>query len=321
MPESADFQTLFSQLQSRYPASSLTSELVQVQVDQYVVRAMVQVGGVTLATSLSAAANVELAEDQARLRVLKMLGIHSVAFREPEIHSAENGLSAGRSNYFLDPENSLSNSFPGSLDPASFEDTLPPSLPALDKIFRTSPAVPLPLDPPLSETVSEVPLTTPMGVLDPGVLEPEILEPGVLEPEILEPEPESSSEPFETTPIPEATPTSDRPAPVTPSRSSRSRKTGAVPEPPPSEPSLSEAPVSKPSLSEPSPPAPGEPLDLTPLFLQIEDEMDRIGWTKEQGRSHLKRAYNKRSRQQLTDEELVDFLAHLKTQSPVGEAG
>ncbi len=42
--------------------------------------------------------------------------------------------------------------------------------------------------------------------------------------------------------------------------------------------------------------------------------MERIGWTKEQGRSHLKQAYNKRSRQQLTDDELVDFLAHLKTQ-------
>jgi hypothetical protein len=306
MPESADFQTLFSQLQSRYPSSSLTSELVQIQTDQYVVRAMVQVGGVMLATSMAAAATVELAEDQARLRVLRMLGIHSAVFREPELHSAENGIPSGRSNYFLDPENSLTNSFPGSLDPAPFEDTLPPSLPALDKIFQTAPASPLPLDPSFPETLSaseapSVPLTTALGVL--------------------EPEPESSDELPENTPIPEVAPATDRPSPAPPPRSSKSRKTGATQAPPSLEPSPAELPPSEPSPSELPPPSPGEPLDLTPLFLQIEDEMDRIGWTKEQGRTHLKRAYNKRSRQQLTDEELVDFLAHLKTQSPVGEEG
>ncbi len=134
--------------------------------------------------------------------------------------------------------------------------------------------------------------------------------------EELEPKPERSDELTENTPIPEVTPTDDRLSPTPPPRASRSRKTGVTQAPPALDPPLPEPPP-----PEPSPSSPGEPLDLTPLFLQIEDEMDRIGWTKEQGRTHLKQAYNKRSRQQLTDEELVDFLAHLKAQSPVGEDG
>ena len=48
--------------------------------------------------------------------------------------------------------------------------------------------------------------------------------------------------------------------------------------------------------------------------------MERIGWTREQGRKHLMRVYSKKSRQQLTDEELMDFLAYLQVHPPAGEA-
>ena len=40
-------------------------------------------------------------------------------------------------------------------------------------------------------------------------------------------------------------------------------------------------------------------------------EMERIGWTIEQGRTYLKNKYNKCSRSQLTDAELYDFLNYL----------
>lgn len=43
-------------------------------------------------------------------------------------------------------------------------------------------------------------------------------------------------------------------------------------------------------------------------------EMNRIGWTIEQGRNYLQQNYNKQSRQQLNDDEIQAFLAYLKTQ-------
>ncbi|WP_442949702.1 hypothetical protein [Nostoc sp.] len=43
--------------------------------------------------------------------------------------------------------------------------------------------------------------------------------------------------------------------------------------------------------------------------------MQRLGWTPEQGREHLKRNYGKRSRFLLTDEELHEFLQYLQSQS------
>ncbi|MGA7933291.1 MAG: hypothetical protein WCA35_07065 [Kovacikia sp.] len=314
MLESADFQTLFSQLQSRYPTSSLTSELVQIHAGHYVVRAVVQVGGIALATSMAAAATVELAEDQARLRVLRMLGIHAVGFAGQGIHAAENGIPSERSDSFPNPASSLS----GSLQTASFNDTLPPSLPPLDKIFHSSSDAPLPLESPLiSEPASTGTSFTPAldaPALDAPALDAPALDAPALEAPALgffEQEPEQAAVGSNSSlPAPPSMPETvesvdDRPAPETSPRPSKSRKTVAVQNSPPPE-------LPAPSVH--------EPLDLTPLFLQIEDEMDRIGWTKEQGRNHLKQAYNKRSRQQLTDEELMDFLAHLKTQPAGGEA-
>lgn len=54
---------------------SLISELLNIHEGKYIVRASIQVGGSTLATGLSAAASIEQAEDQARVRALVVLGI------------------------------------------------------------------------------------------------------------------------------------------------------------------------------------------------------------------------------------------------------
>ncbi len=75
MLETVDVQSLFTRLQTRYPTSNLVSELVQIHQDSYVVRSLIQVGGVTLATAMAAATSVEEAEDRSRLRALAILGI------------------------------------------------------------------------------------------------------------------------------------------------------------------------------------------------------------------------------------------------------
>ncbi len=61
----------------RYPKGSLISELVQIDHGQYIVRVLVQVEGITLATALSASNNLEEAEDRAIKRALSLLSLNS----------------------------------------------------------------------------------------------------------------------------------------------------------------------------------------------------------------------------------------------------
>jgi hypothetical protein len=50
-------------------------------------------------------------------------------------------------------------------------------------------------------------------------------------------------------------------------------------------------------------------------------EMQRLGWSIDQGRLYLQQTYNKRSRQQLTATELTQFLRYLKSLSVPSSAG
>ncbi len=56
------------------------------------------------------------------------------------------------------------------------------------------------------------------------------------------------------------------------------------------------------------------PVDLSDVIAQTSIELTRLGWTSEQGREYLEKTYGKRSRQQLTDDELMSFLLHLEEQ-------
>ncbi|MBW4633893.1 MAG: hypothetical protein KME30_18915 [Iphinoe sp. HA4291-MV1] len=66
---------MLAQFQSKYPQGSLISELVQIYHGKYIVRASVQIDGVTRATGMAAAETLEEAEDRARKRALVVLGI------------------------------------------------------------------------------------------------------------------------------------------------------------------------------------------------------------------------------------------------------
>ncbi len=66
---------ILAQFQSLYPTGSLISELVEIYNGKYIVRASVQIDGVTRATGMAAAETPEEAEDQARVRALGVLGI------------------------------------------------------------------------------------------------------------------------------------------------------------------------------------------------------------------------------------------------------
>ncbi|NJK36434.1 MAG: hypothetical protein HC920_00880 [Oscillatoriales cyanobacterium SM2_3_0] len=86
---------MFDQFRSLYPTGSLISEFVTVAEGQFVVRALVEVEGVTLSTGLAAAKTVELAEDQAKRRSLQALGIEIPAAlpQMPRVTTAESSSS------------------------------------------------------------------------------------------------------------------------------------------------------------------------------------------------------------------------------------
>ncbi|MEH2287191.1 hypothetical protein [Nostoc sp.] len=54
------------------------------------------------------------------------------------------------------------------------------------------------------------------------------------------------------------------------------------------------------------------------LISKTDAEMQRLGWTKAQGREHLQKYYGVRSRLLLNEDELDNFLLYLQlTDSPV----
>jgi len=55
-------------------------------------------------------------------------------------------------------------------------------------------------------------------------------------------------------------------------------------------------------------------LEYRELIVRTDEELQRVGWTNIEGRDHLIATYKKRSRQLLTDAELLDFLRYLEKQ-------
>jgi hypothetical protein len=254
MSETINFHSLFVQLQTRYPAASLVTELVQMQGDRAIVRAIVQVNGFTLATGMAAAATIELAEDQARLRVLSVLGITS-------------GIASGVPFPTLTSPVGLPGNFPSPYLSADQEDVGIDALASNGGLSTPTPPLPhpaksLPTIPPIQEVASD----------GDGENYP-------------------IAQPFESVDFEEL----QSPAPSKPIR----RETSSIVPPEP------DLPAEESSVSR-------EPVDLSELIALTDVEMERIGWSKKRGQSHLKRTYGKQTRAELNEDQILEFLHFLK---------
>jgi hypothetical protein len=56
--------------------------------------------------------------------------------------------------------------------------------------------------------------------------------------------------------------------------------------------------------------------DLSDIIAQTDVELQRIGWSAKEGREFLENRFQKKSRHQLSDAELREFLRYLKQQPP-----
>ena len=204
--------TLFTQFRHQYANGGLTTELLTTHAEQYLVKATVTIGEQTVATAMAADSNLAAADDQAKVRVLAMLGFDQSTETVPQ-----------------------------KLATPAFE----PEQPTAKKQKDMSPAVP---EPAINSAVAEALEVEPM--LD---------------------GPSETDEDDMGRPIDSIMP-DEAPAPS---------------EVPPS--SLAAAAIQNFDDS--------NPVDLSDIIAQTDVEMARLGWSNVQGRQHLEKTFNKRSRQ------------------------
>lgn len=260
---------MLAQFQSKYPQGSLISELVQIYHGKYIVRASVQIDGVTRATGMAAAETVEQAEDQARNRALVVLGMSnspdSVVVSAEPVKQVQPSLTTTTTR----------------LNESAY--------PAALKTFPQTEATPT--SPVISSVVSKN-----------DIKNEEIIErfstTDNQETQSLEKSPFQNLEMMfgnqAENEISEISPSNVTPFP---SRSYSS--------------SVEDVPTQTTTGKKKKK---SEPVDQSDDIAKIGVEMQRLGWTTEQGRDYLIKAYGKRSRHLLTDEELHDFLRYLESQ-------
>ncbi|MGG6296940.1 hypothetical protein ACQ4M4_21300 [Leptolyngbya sp. AN02str] len=339
----ASFSSLLAQFRAQYPGGSLVSELSTVHNQLFVVRAMVQFGGVTLASGLAAEASIEAAEDHAKTRALEAFGLH-LPSTPTSAPTASTGTSLVATPLWT----------PAQPAPA-IAPLSPPPAPEMDvKLGATRVPVEVSLPPlPHSSAIAPLPEPLPESLPEPGP-EPEpepqassvelTADPSWDEP-LPEPPPElddgpdfpdeedapivadfyshiaASSELDESEPVedlsaiaslkrasdllPEGTANSEAPAAKKPRRKSTELANSA---PLPS-------PVSEPIVADSFSPA---TVDLSNIIAETSVELKRLGWSNSRGREHLKQTYGKRSRQELNEAELIEFLDYLKAQPSPG---
>ncbi len=239
---------MYAQFRAQYPLGSLTSELLQAQEGYFLVRTVIQVGEVVMASGFAAAATIEQAEDQARARALVVLGIE-----QPNIPTQAHLLESA--------DQATSDQEPARLNPAIQNGMLPMpgQLPAqADPIpeWGESDSISQLQEIETAQTAKE-PLTPQSNGKDPN------------------------------------------------GKDRRTEKVGTV--------SLRRHSKRTNQLEE-RVEVPSQPVDLSEIIAQTDVELKRLGWTSTQGRKHLQKTYDKRSRQQLTDEELLEFLGYLQSQ-------
>jgi hypothetical protein len=205
-------------LRAVYPQSCLITEIVSVEGGNYIIRALAQIEGVTIATGFAVSSDLEIAQDKALERVLKILGVEVNSVSELPLpigdRTGDNGKNLPALNHNL-------------TDQTAFHSLTPNDLP-LDPSATTA-------------SLSEVAIdSAPKAVTSNLVTD--------------------------------------------------------------------QSPV-KPSVTT----LPTQSLDNSYLQTQILMEMERLGWTTQQGRDYLEAKYGKKTRKALSDAEVLEFCTYLQS--------
>ncbi|MDJ0598370.1 MAG: hypothetical protein QNJ37_05975 [Crocosphaera sp.] len=264
---------MLSQFRKHYPEGSLVSELVTIDHGKYIVRVSLQNKGITLGTGLAADNKIEIAEDRAIERAL-----NSLILDNKPIESSEKIVSLPQQNSEPKPTVEVLSPTPEKpLEPVSKKEVNQ----QIEEIKKEE-------EPTLvtSTKSSKKRVKSSSNSKKVEAVEPEIKE-----------------EPL--------------PIPKTPQEPAIEEKPLPIPETP-QEPAIEENPlpiaetIQEPAIEE-NQPVVEEPLDFSEIIARSNAELKRLKWTTEQGREYLIKTYGKRSRQVLSDEELLEFLRYLES--------
>lgn len=300
MLTSPQLQPLLTLFQTHYPMSSLCSELLTIHQGQYVVRSIVQSAGMTLATALAAAADVETAEDHAKIRVLEALGLANKTASSFTNPSPAITVKSSMPDLKADTPQPIAHASAGLNNPQADKQFSPSSIKGLDTgltgmkegDLNQVPHLPPERPMPYSASLSPIPESASASAepIDPSALRSE-----------LPPTIDVSSSVSTSLATMSTSPTLELPTAVETAKPSKSEKLGKR---------KAESFEIPPASITPS----HEQSDRSEEIMKIGIEMKRLGWSTEQGREYLKRTYGKRSRQELDDAELLDFLHYLELQ-------
>jgi hypothetical protein len=274
---------MFAQFRVRYPTGSLISELLTIYNGKFVVRALVQIDGVTKATGMAVADTIELAEDQARIRALELLGIN-LSWGKTETTDRQIYGEYSQHGIFSEEKREISPLGQGTTDPSwSNHSTLESSVP--EKTTHSaakSITYPEKSD---QEITAEVEEKSDSSFPDRFLTTPKL------------------------TPVNSFAEESEPPvtfSKVTPIASRRHDQEMAIASPPELNHLTSNEPT---EIIEDT-----SPDDFSDLIARTNVQIKRLGWTKKQGSDHLLRSYGKKTRNDLKKEELEDFLEYLEAQ-------
>ena len=276
---------MLAKFRHRYPQGSLVSELIKIDRGTYIVKALVQIERVILATALASGATVEAAEDAAKERAIASLFLedssNSTAPNSSKQTERLNDTSASQATTqdsvpANTSNNQIVNFSKSQTEPAAVSDppfVSPFSLPSAsvpsERDNQDKPSELDDRDKPILETVKPAAADTPVRQFNLDTAP--------------EHNPEPSSNLFGDT-FAAANPTID---------------SGAIDS-------------AEPITNKPADSSELEAMDFNEIKQKTDIEIRRLGWTKEQGREFLMSRYGKRSRLHLKDEQLIEFLHYLE---------
>lgn len=290
--------SLISLFRQQYPQGSLCCDLLEIDRGLYVVQASVTIDGVVWATALAAQSPLETAEDMAKERVLSTLNLSDLS--APSVTAAakqvvEHIAVVPESPPKKEPK-PVKQSSPKITTPKITPESKPepPAVVIAPQTFTTEPSEPVisPPEPAIVSPPSFPPSPDPVPSMVESSLPLENVnfydeeEPGYIHGIDKEIPNDDPAEKINELPLPLVI---DNP---------------------------SVSPPQEMAIADPEPPAnvSEEPMDFSEIIARSNLELKRLGWTSEQGRNYLLQTYGKRSRQLLSDDQLIEFLAYLEQQ-------
>ncbi|MEA5512346.1 hypothetical protein VB715_21465 [Crocosphaera sp. UHCC 0190] len=288
---------MLTQFRIKYPQGSLISELITINHGKYIVRALVQINGLTLGTGLAADDTIEIAEERAKERALDSLQLDQMLVESSPTVVSPSQQPLTETINAVEIQEKTPEPLQKNNPIEEVEKTPQPSVKTNSKTLPKSTKKAANAAIKSSEIEFIPPKQTPIAAVE----------------TVTKPEPEREETVIATSQTivefeREETVIATSQTIVEFEREETVIATSqTIVKPEQEEQPLPILETTKASEIE------EEALDFSDIIARSNAELKRLKWTTDQGREYLLKTYGKRSRQVLSDEELLEFLHHLES--------